>query len=188
MCPCQLLHIFPTYFNNFTNFVHLPDPPQTPSGTPPGPPGTPPGPSRTPQDPLGPGHRNLFSKNKRESGSSSWHRTRICKRCRWDEGGSLSWHRNTAPNTNSHRGNAAARRNARSGRITMVFQCFSKRPGRPPRHPRRVPGRSLGVPGGSLGSPRDAQGPSRDPQELPRDSLGGARDAQGPPRDHPWGP
>ena len=94
MCPCQLLHIFPTYFNNFTNFVHLPDPPQTPSGTPPGPSGTSPGPSRTPQDPLGPGHRNLFSKNKRESGSSSWHRTRICKRCRWDEGGSLSWHRN----------------------------------------------------------------------------------------------
>ena len=38
MCPCQLLHIFPTYFNNFTNFVHLPDPPQTPPGTRPGPP------------------------------------------------------------------------------------------------------------------------------------------------------
>ena len=40
MCPCQLLHIFPRIFNNFTNFVHLPDPPQTPQG-----------PSRTP---LGP--------------------------------------------------------------------------------------------------------------------------------------
>ena len=43
MCPCQLLHIFPTYFNNFTNFVHLPDPR--------GPPQDLQGP---PQDPLGP--------------------------------------------------------------------------------------------------------------------------------------
>ena len=43
---CQLLHIFPCDFNNFTNSTPLPPPPRTPSGTLLDPP-------RTLQNPLG---------------------------------------------------------------------------------------------------------------------------------------
>ena len=68
MCPCQLLHIFPTYFNNFTNFVHLPDPPQTP-------PGTPQDPLGPPEDPLGPGQTEWVH----TAGSDSSSTNDVCK-------------------------------------------------------------------------------------------------------------
>ena len=82
--------------------------------------------------------------------------------------------------------------NAGNAIKTMVFQCFSKRPWGPPRHPRRVPWGSLGSPGGSLGSPRDAQGPPRDPPGTPRGIPGTPRDppktTQGIPREAPGMP
>ena len=125
MCPCQFLHIFPTYFTNFTNFGHLPDPPPDPARDPPGTLSDPPG---TPQDPLGPPPRGwstqlvqTHQQHSTKHKQSSWQRSgpaecaeRLNKgpdppnknegpdpknnkpeNLRQKEGGSSSWHRNT---------------------------------------------------------------------------------------------
>ena len=49
--PCQLLHIFPIDFNNFTICIHLTDSPRDPPRTSQGPSGPPQGPPQTPMDP-----------------------------------------------------------------------------------------------------------------------------------------
>ena len=74
----------------------------------------------------------------------------------------------------------------------MGFNCFSKRPWRPPRHPRRVAGRFpelLEDPWGAPGTPRDfpgvAQGIAREAPGMPTEHQAHPRtprDFQGPPR------
>ena len=48
--PCQLLHIFPIDFNNFTICIHLTDSPRDPQGPP-----------KDPQDPPGDPHRHPWT-------------------------------------------------------------------------------------------------------------------------------
>ena len=115
VCKCALVSFY-TYFQRILTILQISfifqTPPRPPRGPPQDLPGTPPGPSRTPRGP---------SRTRADGvGPYSWFRLVKYSRCLQGRVDPYSvqthqWTTNTAPNTNSHRGNAAARRNARSG-------------------------------------------------------------------------